>query len=88
MMSPVHPETPIIVISILFLYLNTLRNVTFLVNVRCFHINGILSNKIRFPDLTLFGRINIAGCSFKDFFATKIVAPKVHTVAQSNPNIA
>ena len=62
--SDVQPATPITVISIFFLYLNTFLAVTLLVNFNLFHINVIFSSIMRFPGFGAFGSISSAGFSF------------------------
>lgn len=65
--SAVHPEIPIMVMIILFLYLNILRIVTFQVNDNLFQMNFTLSNKTFLPFLGGSGRNKVAGTYLKIF---------------------
>ena len=63
-MRAVEPATPIIVIKNLFLYLNILRAVTFLVKFNLDQINGIFSKNTLLPGFGAFGLIKLAGVPF------------------------
>ena len=84
--SDVHPDIPIIVIKNLFLYLNIFLTVTLWLKFKCFHINGILSNKTLFPAFGALGLISVAGVSFNSLIAEYIVAPIMHIHINNSPS--
>src|SRR5699024_5644871 len=86
--SDVHPQTPMIVIKNLFLYLNTFLAVTFAVKLNFFHINVIFSNNTLLPGFGDFGLISVAGLCLNTFAHVYIVAPTVHNSAAAIPSVA
>ena len=64
------------------------RTVTFWLNFKCFHINGIFSKRTLFPGFGAFGLISSEGVSPKELKTVYNVAPIIHILASPSPNIA